>query len=137
MLLTKEDILKVEDLDYEEVEVPEWGGTVRIRCLTAAERDSFEASIYEIRGTGDPRLIRENFRANLVARTLVDEKGNRLFSDKEIALLGKKNAKALNRLFGIAQRLNALTKEDEDEFIKNLGGEEADTSTSSSPKSSA
>ena len=133
-MLTKEDILKAEDLDFEEVEVKEWGGSVRVRCMTGNERDSFEASVYEIKGN-KANIIRDNFRAKLIARTLVDENGERLFTDKEIELIGEKGSKPLDKVFKVAQRLNGLSQADEDEFVKNLEGEDGDGSTSTSPES--
>ena len=39
MALSKDQILGAVDFSFVEVEVPEWGGTVRIRGLSAAERD--------------------------------------------------------------------------------------------------
>jgi len=133
-MLTKEDILKAEDLDFEDVEIKEWGGSVRVRCMTGTERDAFEASIYEIKGN-KANIIRENFRAKLIARTLIDEKGERLFSDKEINLIGKKAAKSLEKIFTVAQKLNGLSQTDEDEFVKNLESGEENTSISTSPNS--
>ena len=41
MLLNKEQIQSVSDLETQDVEVPEWGGTVRLKSLTGAERDRF------------------------------------------------------------------------------------------------
>jgi len=41
MLLTRDEILKAEDIQYETVPVPEWapGGTVRVKTLSGEERD--------------------------------------------------------------------------------------------------
>ena len=38
----------------------------------------------------------------------MDEKGDRLFTDKDVAQLGAKSAAALDRVFRAAQKLNAL-----------------------------
>jgi len=133
-MLTKEDILKAEDLDFEEIEIKEWGGSVRVRCMTGSERDAFEASVYEIKGN-KANIIRENFRAKLIARTLVDENSERLFTDKEIELVGKKGSKPLDKIFKVAQKLNGLSQADEDDLVKNLEGEEESTSNSTSPES--
>jgi hypothetical protein len=116
--LTKEMILVAKDLPHEDVDVPEWGGTVRVRCMTGTERDAFEDSIYEAKGE-DIKFNRKNFRAKLLARTLVDERGERLFSDAEISALGGKSIKVLDRLMSVAQRLNAISKADQEELTKN------------------
>ena len=49
-LLSKTAILAAQDLQTEDVEVPEWGGAVRVRSFTGRERDVFEAGM--IRGEG-------------------------------------------------------------------------------------
>lgn len=123
-MLTKEQILQVQDLEYRDEEVPEWGGSVRLWQLTVADRDAFEESISKLKPSGQAEIIRENFRAKLVARCLGDEEGNRLFSDKEIMQLGKKSAKVVDRLFVICQQINGMSEEDQETFIKNSEGEE-------------
>jgi hypothetical protein len=45
---------------------------------------------------------------HLVALALVDEGGQRLFSDTDVVALGKKSGVALTRVFRAAMRLNAI-----------------------------
>lgn len=113
-LLTKEAILSADDRKHEDVEVGEWGGTVRVATMSASERDKWESETY---GEGKPKT--EDFRARFVALCLVDETGARLFTDKEVGELGKKSAAALQRVFTVAQRLNALTTEEAEKLEKN------------------
>jgi len=127
-LLTRDQILKAQDLPTEDVPVPEWGGTVRVRALTGAERDAFEQSIVEQRGRST-RMNLQNLRAKLVALTVVDEEGNRIFSDSDAKLLGKKSALALNRVFEVAQKLSGLTSEDVEELTKNSESDQSEDST--------
>lgn len=127
-LLTRDQILKAQDLPTEDVPVPEWGGTVRVRALTGAERDAFEQSIVEQRGRS-ARMNLQNLRAKLVALTVVDEEGNRIFSDSDAKLLGKKSALALNRVFEVAQKLSGLTSEDVEELTKNSESDQSEDST--------
>lgn len=119
-ILTKQAIMAALDLPTEDVEVPEWGGSVRVRGLTGAERDAFEASV--VRRTGkrstDVEMDLTDFRAKLVVRCMVDEYGMRLFDDEDIPNLGSKSAVALNRVFEVAQRLSGLTESDIDELKK-------------------
>lgn len=117
-LLTRDAILQAEDLPTEDIEVEEWGGAVRVRALTGAERDAFEQSIVEQRGKST-RVNMRNIRAKLVALTVVDGDGKRLFSDKDAELLGKKSAMALNRVFEVAQKLSGLSPEDMEELSGN------------------
>lgn len=116
--LTREQILECVDLQYEDVAVPEWGGTVRVRGLTGAERDAFESSFVQQQGT-KTTFDMQNMRAKLVAMAVVDENGERLFSDRDVAALGRKSGAALQRVFEVAQRLSGLTDEDIDELEKN------------------
>ena len=44
-LLSKTAILTANDLQTEDIEVPEWGGAVRVRNFTGRERDAFESSM--------------------------------------------------------------------------------------------
>ena len=72
-LLTKERILAVDDIVTEDVDVPEWGGTVRVRGLSGTERDAFESSMIERRGKKVETNL-TNLRAKLVAASVVDER---------------------------------------------------------------
>lgn len=113
--LSRENILEANDVPTEDVEVPEWGGTVRVQAMTGTERDKFEASMV---GKGNkPNLA--NFRAKLAAACMVDENGDRLFSESDVNALGKKSAAALDRVATAAQRISALSAEDVDELAGN------------------
>ena len=130
-LLSKTAILAAQDLQTEDVEVPEWGGTVRVRSFTGRERDAFEASM--VRGEGrDRKVDLTNMRARLVGLTVIDETGQRLFTDEEVDLLGAKSGAALDRVFAVAQKLNGLSGSDVEELTKNSSGVPSAVSTSAS-----
>lgn len=134
-LLTADQILHADDLPSEVVEVPEWGGLVRVRGLTGAERDQFEASVTRRRGTSVETNL-ENVRAKLCALCIVDASGNRLFSDEQIPALGRKSGAALSRVFAAAQRLSGMTPADVEELTKELKENPFADSSSGSPSSS-
>ena len=130
-LLSKTAILAAQDLQTEDVEVPEWGGAVRVRSFTGRERDAFESSM--VRGDGrDRKVDLTNMRARLVGLTVIDETGQRLFTDEEADLLGAKSGAALDRVFAIAQKLNGLSGADVEELSKNSSGVPSAVSTSAS-----
>lgn len=104
MVLTKDQILGAVDFNFVEIEVPEWGGTVRIRGLSAAERDQFEARL----GVSNDLT---NMRARLVVSCLVDDDGNRIFKDSEARELGNKNAAVMTRLFDEVRNLSGMSDE--------------------------
>ena len=118
-ILPADLILQADDLPRELVAVPEWGGEVYVRCMTAAERDDWESSVISLEKGGKTKTDMRNLRAKLVARTVCDEKGERLFSDAQVKELGGKSAAALDRLYSVAARLSAITKSDEDELLGN------------------
>ncbi len=117
-LLTASDILGAQDLKRERVEVPEWGGFLYVQTLTGEARDAYESSVMEINGSSVKQNL-ENLRAKFVAATIADEDGCLIFSAEQVKELGKKSAAVLDRLFGIAQRLNALSDSDVEELAKN------------------
>ena len=51
-LLSKAAILAADDLPTIDIAVPEWGGSVRIRALTAGQREELEAEIIHARNDG-------------------------------------------------------------------------------------
>lgn len=131
-VLGRDDILDVDDLGFKMVPVPEWGGEVRIRTLTGAERDAYEGSMIRQRGT-NTSMNYDNLRAKLVTLCVVDGDGKRLFSNADAVLLGKKSAAALERVFEACQKLSRLRREDIDELAGNFDGNQSDSSGSGSP----
>ncbi len=133
MLLGKDDILKRTDFPSEDIDVPEWGGTVRVQGMSGKDRDAFEAQVVIFRGGRDAGRDLRNFRARLVAKCVVDEDGNRLFTDADIEALGELSAMALERVFEVALRLNGMSEEDVKELTEDFGGGPSGSSTSPSP----
>ena len=130
MALTKDQILESSDLKNEAVDVPEWGGTVYVRTMTGADRDQFEASMVSIGVDGTRKADMTNLRAKLIALTIVDEAGNRLFDANDVDRLGLKSASAIERVFAAAQGLNGLGAKAEGEAVKNSKANQADGSPS-------
>lgn len=113
-ILTKDAILSAQDRTTKDIEIPEWGGTVRLSVISATDRDAWEQQVY---GGDKPNV--SDFRARFVALCLVDEQGARMFTDKEVAQLGSKSATALSRVFKAAQKLNALSDDEVEAAEKN------------------
>jgi hypothetical protein len=115
VLLSRDAILSASDLPTEDVEVPEWGGSVRVRTMTGAERDQLEGEQIALPKGDQAR----NFRARLVVRTACDEAGASLFTVSDVNALAGKSAAALDRVFTVATRLNGMSKTDVEELEKN------------------
>lgn len=116
--ITRESILKSEDLKPEAVQVPEWDGEVLVRGLMGHERDSFEQSLY-VGEDDDRRFDPSNIRARLLVRCIVDESGDRIFTDADAPALGQRNATALDRCYKVAQRLSGMGNGELDRAAKN------------------
>ena len=118
MILTKSQIVDVIDWRGTEVQVPEWGGSVMLRTVTAGEREEYETFVIKAKDPKTGLLNTANLRAAFLAMCLCDAEGNRLFSHAEVAEIGKKSAAVIERLFDVAQRHNKLLADD----IKELEG---------------
>src|SRR4051812_33755498 len=111
----REEIDQAEDLPLCPITVPEWGNkTVYIKSLTGGERLEVEKDWSKDAKVDGPAMCR------LVVRTLADADGNLLYEyPKDIPVLNKKSAKAINRLFDFSLRVNAIEKKDVEELVKN------------------
>ncbi len=126
-LLSRDEILAAEDRATEVVEVPEWGGSVTIRALSGTERDRFETESVSYGRTNQGGLQisgvqTNNVRARLVALSVIDAEGKRMFSDKDVLALGDKSAAALNRVFEAAQQLSRISQRDVEVLTADLKG---------------
>lgn len=130
VLLSRDQILNADDLKTEDVTVPEWGGTVRIRTLTGTERDAFEASMVEMKKDGSVKRQVENVRARLVTLCIINEAGEQVFNNADVRLLGNKSAAALDRVAAAAQELNAFSDSDIAELAEGFGSGPSESSTS-------
>lgn len=117
-ILTREQILAAQDIVTEEVEVPEWGGVVLVRGLSAAQMERMQE---RVKGKGV-----KGATATLAALALVDSEGKRLFRESDIEALGRKSMAALQRVMSAILRQNALDKTEFEELAKNSGDGQGD-----------
>lgn len=130
-LLNKEQIWGAQDILWEDISVPEWGGEVRVKGLTGRERDKFEAdSLTKAKKSGQRDINLENMRARLVVLCAVDENFQPIFETRDVLHLGEKSAVALERVFAAAQRLSGMSDEDMEELAGNSESDQNGSSTS-------
>jgi len=115
MALTKDQIFSAEDLKTIEVDVPEWGGKIKLRTMTGQEREAYFRRLMKHKADEIPKDMFQT----LVIICAVDDKGNPLFTFDDLPELAKKNGAILDRLTKAAGDLNGLT----DKSIDNLSGE--------------
>lgn len=130
-LLTAAAILAVNDVTIEKVETPEWGGHVHVRSMSGTDRDLWESENLQKNKQKEYDLNFANMRARLCQKTLCSPDGKLLFTVAQINQLGERNAAALDRCFGVAQRLSGISKQDLDEMKKNSESNPSDDSSSS------
>src|SRR5688572_6207310 len=108
MALTREQILAAVDLRFEDVDVPEWGGRLRLYELSGAERIALDDVTDELKEAGkkEPTM---RFAARLLVLAVRTEAGDRMFEDSDVGLLVRKNPNVLARLFERAAALSAVT----------------------------
>jgi hypothetical protein len=128
-LLSKDQVWQADDITFEDVPVPEWGGEIRIRGLAGDERDDFEAkSLVKRKGAREVNL--KNLRARLVAACAINEDGSPLFNTSDVLRLGQKSAAAIERLFKVAQKLSGMSDQDVEELASDLELDPNGSSTS-------
>lgn len=131
ILLTREQILGATALRSEVVEIPEWGGVVRVREMTAGEQEAYTALLKDEKGGLDLR----DYRAKLLSCTVCDGSGALLFTPGDVAALSGLAADPLERLWKAAARLSHLVPGDLEALGKGLAAPSG-ASSSVSPSSS-
>lgn len=109
-VLSLDDILGVEDVEYREVPVKNWpkvGQTGIVRLATCSAEDLIEWS-------EDNEKDRKTAGLRLLAKSMVDKDGRRFVSvpgvvDRLLASLSKRSSAAINTLVTEALDLNQLT----------------------------
>jgi hypothetical protein len=114
-MLKREEILVKTTLKNEVVTVEEWGGDVVVSEMSGTTRDAWEQKLREKDAAGK----RVSLRAKLVVFTVIDDKGERIFNDDDISLVGKLSSNSLEKICSVAMRLNDLGSDDIEKAKKN------------------
>ena len=114
MLLGKSVLLQRPSLPTEDIELPEFGGTLRVRAWTGEDNDAFGKAAKACEFDG-------GMFAAAVAVSAINESGDRMFDMngdvKRIAEAWPKPA--LERVWRVVSRMNSLTKAGAEEAEKN------------------
>ncbi len=98
--LTAAEILGSSDAEQVEIEMPEWGGSVTLRTLSAGEAAEFVALAKADRAEAPIRM--------LIMSAVNPDDGSPLFTQAALEALKKKSLKSVMRLQKAAMRLNGL-----------------------------
>lgn len=111
MRLTKLQIQEADDLKTEEVEVPEWGGSVLVRSLSVQEGTALSERMQDENG----KIINE--LATLYS--LIYGVADPVFSEEDAAWLKQKSLGAVTKVTNVFMRLNGFDKQAVNEARKN------------------
>jgi hypothetical protein len=106
----------------ERISVPEWGGDVCIRRMTAAD--------VERTGMADGKRDATMF-AKVIAACVTDEDGEPLFTEKDVKALQEADMEASARVFAEIMRVNGLMDEELEEAVAGFAGAQPGSSSSS------
>ena len=116
--LNRDSFLKPFTVPQEVVELPELGGSVIVRGMTARQRSEFERQFQT--PAGKPSKSRQaEVRERLIIAYVVDDDGNALFTVDDIEAIGKQSAAIVERIVNVAQRLCGITDTDVEDMAKN------------------
>jgi hypothetical protein len=115
MIATRNMILEADDLPRKWVPCPEWGDGIGlwVRTLSGTERDAWETTLIP---EEDQKSDLSNIRARFLVRTICDADGALMFTLTDADALGRKNSRALDRLFDAARQLSGMRREDVEEL---------------------
>ena len=120
-LLTIDEVIAADDIQYEEIEVKEWGGKIRIGSVTAEDMIEWvESNEGEARRTAGLRLI---------IKSLVDENGARIGTPNLLQVLKKKSNAVCTQIVERILTLNKLNPKASDQ----LKNESSEVPTGASP----
>jgi hypothetical protein len=91
-----------------EVDIPEWGGIVRVKALSGAERDAIEQKQFD-QGRRSTRVTVAGFRARLVVFGVIDEEGNRIFNESDLPAINEMDGSVIDRIATAVSELSGYT----------------------------
>lgn len=155
MVLTRDEIFACDDLPSKTILVKGWGNKeIRIRALSAKAAEEVQHELREklqrAKATvdaapdGDARkaAVKEvvgdlfssvDYMARICVRAIVDEQGNRIFTDADADRLKEKSPIVLNYIFNQINALHEPAQDEVEKQAKNL----PETSNDDSPSDSA
>jgi len=110
MALTREQILTSrKDRKPVPLEVPEWGGDVFVRVLSAADQMELSDGV-------EPKEM----AIKVILHCLVSEDGERIFGDDDADELAKEDFPVIMRVFGFVAKQNGLSTKELEEAMENF-----------------
>lgn len=110
MSLTREQILASrKDRKPVLLSVPEWGGDVYVRVLSAADQMALSDGV-------EPK----DMAIRVILHCLVTEDGNQIFADDDAEELAKEDFPVIMRVFAFVAKLNGLSTKELEEAMESF-----------------
>lgn len=93
------------------MQIPELGGSVWVKGMSAADRSKFEKDFQTASGKTNKRKAAE-VRERLLVACVCDENGTRMLTTQDIDALGRQSIQIVERIVEVAQRLCGMSNED-------------------------
>lgn len=133
MLLTAEQILSTK-LNTNIIDIPRLGGKVRIQELTGSQRAELDIVAAESKNRKEAY---KEVKAWVVAMTVIDEQGNRIFSDSQIEAIKSLPSTVQDKINDEVDILSGLKEEDIKKTAKKSSASRDGTNSGSSRQTSA
>lgn len=105
--LTRDAILKPVQFRRERVDVPEWGGHVYVRQISAKDFESWQDWIVKQENAKNP----QSHRAAFIVDCVCDENGKPIFTEpSDLAVLGEHQNAVIDLLYEACKRVNLVDK---------------------------
>ena len=95
-----------------------WGGWVKIRGITSAERAAIEKRL-TVRKGKDKELNTQYFREWLIVYGTIDENGRQLLQSEHVQMLTQKSSAAVQHLAEAIMALSGMSDTDVEELVGN------------------
>lgn len=127
-LLNRNQILEAKDIKTKIISVPEWGGDIMIKQLSAKEYNDITMNMVNIRKMAAKQLSKRNSDENLedaineiaiknqkillLIKSIIDENMKPLFTEADLELLYQKNTNVIDKIIAEIEELNANSIEE-------------------------
>lgn len=131
-------VASAEDLDHEDVYVPKWDVTIRLRSMDLASRGDYLERMIKAREEEDSLALAQIQAKIVVASAFDPEDDTPAFNEGDIKLLMTKHGGVVGMLANKAQRLSGLDPDAEERLGKgssDSGETPSDEASSFSPES--
>jgi hypothetical protein len=102
-----DDILGIDDRQYETVHIAEWGRSVRLVSIDGLARNRIATAMRKANKTIDESNALE-FQCRLIVESMVNEAGEHIGSQAQAPALMEKNNAVIVRLFLVCARLSGV-----------------------------